>query len=301
MIKLPDGFFDLVVECKKSDISTPVAREEIDDEDIWDSAIFAVILRLGGILNEAQVNYLIDVLEEDSLLLDKKFISTSSYTTWSNRLLNVIENQRKVENNNTKLETLGIIKPSNNPEAPIRRLHSDLFSILEFIKNKPLNKKFINNLNPEKDKDLVAEMKMNVDGMGFTKATLFCYRLGLAKDYSAVSGHVKDFVDEFIKSDIDSEDYYVINHCLREEVLKNFQAKDSKILMRHIDLAIYTLYVGRAQLFSKRKKERITPHIILDWIEFKKIDLDKFLNIISDLDTIEEYSEEFTDFAMARI
>ncbi|RLB11335.1 MAG: hypothetical protein DRG27_01380 [Deltaproteobacteria bacterium] len=301
MVKLPDGFFELVVQCKDRDVSDPTDRKEIDDEEIWDSVVFVVLLRLGGMLDEAQSHYLREVVKSDSLLIDKEFISKSSFGTWSARLMNIINKQKQVEHSGKKLATLGILRESNNPNAPIRRLHDDLFNFLEYIEDKPLDKKYINNLSPSKDGDLIAEIMTEVRGIGYTKATLFCYGLGLAYDFSAVSGHVRAFVEEYIKVGINPEDYFVFNSYLKNDILKDYRAKEPKIVMRYIDLAIYALYVGRAQLFLKHKKDRITPRIILDWISFKKFDLEKFLDVIGDLDEVESYSQDFTDFAIERI
>ena len=305
MINIPEGFYELVIKCKEYyGDSHLIDRKKINNEDIHNNAVFVVFLRLGGMLDEAQSNYLIEVVEKDDKLLDKEYILHTPFLKWSERLLKLIESEKKIEHNSTKLATLSIIRPSTNPEAPIKRLYDDLFNFLEYIKNKPFDKDLVNNSIPSKDKDaeIIGDIKKQVRGIAFTKATLFCYGIGIGFDFSAVSQHVKSFIKLFVKSYVDlNEDYYPINNKLEQIFLKKYQSKDSKILMRHIDLAIYALYVGRAQLFEKHGKSKVTPRMILDWIDFKKMNLDKFLEIIGNIDEIENYAQDFTDFMVARM
>jgi hypothetical protein len=295
---LPQGFSDLVALVLE-DWDWDVLPEE--DGDIWDALISTVFL--GATVRTAQAGYIKEVLGDFLEFDAAKAVPTDP--VWSKKVLKAID---------AELGSIGGTLGEGFKRAILQIATRDVKSLdlsrtigtaLKFLDDYSINVQKIKSLeNDYKGTlELVHLAARDIHKVRYIKGVLWFYGCGIAKELVPPNAHVTRFLNECgypgfgwsREGQADSQILAPVCHYMQEVANQVGAKKKRTITPKQAQAAVWYLQTCRG-LLPRGYKNRLTPLLLIDFLDIQKWDIQQLDQRIVDVEQLEDLIADLKSF-----
>lgn len=300
VIVLPDGFPDLVAAVIEDWGWDVLPRR---NSDIWDALYYPVFL--GENVRSAQAGYAKEVLAPHLTMDDAQ--RARSNPNWSRGILRAIDAQlnaiRGTPGEGLKRAILENVRGSITSD-----LVETLYTALQFFRTHNINVQKIRRIRNNRGEtiNLIDYAAREIHNVRYTKAILWFYDCGIADDLAPPNTQNRRFLTECGYSGFgwsrhgmagDWEIFAPLCQRMREVAnLVSIQLK-KPVTAKQAQLAAWYLESCRGLPGMNIRRGRLTPRVLLDFLESRGWNIDNLSERLGDVERIEDLGEELRSFA----
>jgi len=295
---LPKGFSDLVGLVIR-DWDWDILPKK--DSDVWDALLSTIFL--GATVRTAQAAYVKEVLAD--LLEFDAAKAVPADPVWSKKVLKVINAQLgSIEGTQAEGFKKAILRIAAH-EVENLDLSRTIHTTLKFLSRHEVNVQKIESLQNDFQGtlDLTDMAAREIHKVRYIKAVLWFYGCGIAKELVPPNAHVTRFLNEcgysgFGWSRDMPDDWQVFTpacNCMRD-VAKQVGAELKRpITPKQAQAAVWYLQTCRG-LLPRGYKNRLTPLLLIDFLNIQKWDIPQLNQRIVDVEQLEGLTADLKSF-----
>lgn len=270
-------------------------------DDIWDALLYTIFL--GATVRSAQANYMKEVLGD--LLEFKAAQSVPNDPIWSKKVLKVIDMELGSIKGTPGEGFKRAILQTATLEVKNLDLSRTIGTALEFFDKQKIDVQKIENLQDDYSGtlNLVDAAAHKIYNVRYIKGVLWLYGCGIAKDVVPPNAHVTRFLDECgypgfgWSRDIpdDSQIFALVCNKIRDVAKKVSMELKTPITPKKAQATVWYLQTCRG-LLQRGYKRRLTPLVLVQFLERKRWDIQKLHSKVSDVEQLESLTTDLETF-----
>lgn len=294
MIKIPEGFPDLVGAVIKEDWGWDELPKK--DSDIW-NALHGPLF-IGKYIRSAQTSYVKNIL---SRYLTPSEVQKAQNQKWGEKVLRVINAELDAIQDTPGESLKRTILKNVRENITSTNLIETLCEAFQFLKDHNVNVDKIKQIHDDYDKtiDIVDRATREIYNVGYTKAVLWLYNCGIANDLAPPNHQNRRFLKECGLGVGDDEDRMIF------APLCNNMRKVAKIVSKQLNKTVTAKQTQLAAWYlescgglpgMKGYKNRLTPRVLLDFLERYGWDVDNMDEKLNDIEQVGKLGEKLRNF-----